>query len=297
MRPLGVVYSVDMLADPGASMSPSSRKPAILAGALVERAWPIRIVEPEPMATERIYRVHDRGFVDSILSLDRANGFGTHSETVARSLAYTCGAFHTGAVLALKEGLSASLTSGFHHASSARARGFCTFNGLMISAVKLLDDGVASKVAILDCDFHYGDGTAEILETLGLSDRILHLSLGERAYERGHSALYLRALEGALNDIEAFKPGIVLYQAGVDSHVNDPLGGLLTTEEMRERDAMVFRRVVRMGMPLTWNLAGGYQVEPDGTIPKVVALHLNTFEEALLAKGLLRRTPPEQPVA
>jgi acetoin utilization deacetylase AcuC-like enzyme len=288
MQPLSVVYSVDLLADAGPSLSPSSRKPAILAGALLEKAWPIRIVEPDRMPTEGLYRVHDRGFVDSILSLDRANGFGTLSETVARSLAYTCGAFHTGALLALSEGLAASLTSGFHHAGTARARGFCTFNGLMISAARLLDRGAVRKVAILDCDFHYGDGTAEIVDTLRLRDRVLHLSLGERAYERGQAGLYLRALQEALDAIESFRPGIVLYQAGVDSHVNDPLGGLLTTEEMRRRDAIVFKRAMRLGIPLTWNLAGGYQVEPDGSIPKVIALHLNTFEEALLAKGLLR---------
>jgi acetoin utilization deacetylase AcuC-like enzyme len=288
MRSLGVIYSVDLLADAGQSLSPSSRKPAILAGALLEKAWPIRIVEPVPMPTEAIYRVHDRGFVDSILSLERENGFGTLSETVAKSLTYTCGAFHTGALLALQDGLAASLTSGFHHAGTARARGFCTFNGLMISAVRLLDSGAAPRVAILDCDFHYGDGTAEMVDTLGLKDRILHASLGERAYERGQAGLYLRALRDALDAIEGFNPGIVLYQAGVDSHVNDPLGGLLTTDEMRERDATVFRRVTQLGIPLTWNLAGGYQVEPDGTIPKVIALHLNTFQEALMAKGLLR---------
>jgi acetoin utilization deacetylase AcuC-like enzyme len=74
---------------------------------------------------------------------------------------------------------------------------------------------------------------------------------------------------------------LVLYQAGADTHVDDPLGGLLTTEQMRERDRIMFSVAHELGIPLAWNLAGGYQVEPDGSIPKVVQLHLNTFEEAL----------------
>ena len=37
----------------------------------------------------------------------------------------------------------------------------------------------------------------------------------------------------------------------------------------------------QLSIPVTWNLAGGYQIENDGSIPRVVELHLNTFEEAL----------------
>jgi acetoin utilization deacetylase AcuC-like enzyme len=73
----------------------------------------------------------------------------------------------------------------------------------------------------------------------------------------------------------------VFFQAGADAHVDDPLGGLLSTDQMRERDRTVFAVCRDLGIPLTWNLAGGYQEEPDGSIPKVVALHLNTFDEAL----------------
>jgi len=56
---------------------------------------------------------------------------------------------------------------------------------------------------------------------------------------------------------------------------------LLTTEQMRERDRAMFSIAAERAIPLTWNLAGGYQIEPDGSIPRVVELHLNTFEEAL----------------
>jgi acetoin utilization deacetylase AcuC-like enzyme len=72
-------------------------------------------------------------------------------------------------------------------------------------------------------------------------------------------------------------PDVVIYQAGADVHVNDPYGGVLTTEQMYERDLRMFRIAKRLQLPLTWNLAGGYQVGPNGEIDKVLELHLNTF--------------------
>jgi acetoin utilization deacetylase AcuC-like enzyme len=85
----------------------------------------------------------------------------------------------------------------------------------------------------------------------------------------------------------AFRPQLVLYQAGADPHIDDPLGGLLTTEQMRLRDRELLSMARELSIPLAWNLAGGYQVERDGSIPRVVELHLNTFEEALRVWQLL----------
>ena len=94
----------------------------------------------------------------------------------------------------------------------------------------------------------------------------------------------MRRLGGLLT---RFGPDLVIYQAGADTHVDDPLGGLLTSDQMRERDSTMFAIARRLSIPLTWNLAGGYQIEADGSIPRVVELHLNTFEEALKVWHLL----------
>lgn len=75
------------------------------------------------------------------------------------------------------------------------------------------------------------------------------------------------------------KYDLVLYQAGADIHVDDPLGGLLTTEQMRERDANVFRGCAESGTPVVWNLAGGYQRDANSGIAPVLALHRNTMIE------------------
>jgi acetoin utilization deacetylase AcuC-like enzyme len=73
----------------------------------------------------------------------------------------------------------------------------------------------------------------------------------------------------------------VLYQAGADPHVKDPLGGWLTTEQLRARDAQVFESLASARIPLVWNLAGGYQRDRSGGIGPVLAIHENTAREHL----------------
>jgi acetoin utilization deacetylase AcuC-like enzyme len=66
---------------------------------------------------------------------------------------------------------------------------------------------------------------------------------------------------------------VVLYQAGADPHVDDPLGGWLTTEQLAERDRRVFLTARSIGLPIAWNLAGGYQ----NPLRKVLDIHDNTM--------------------
>ncbi|HYQ41552.1 MAG TPA: hypothetical protein VER11_06285 [Polyangiaceae bacterium] len=278
---LKVFYSQDMVSESGRRISPSDRKPRDVAEALERKGWPIELIAPEPASVADICRIHDVRYVEDVLELRRASGFGSISASVARSLPYTCGACHGASLVALKDGISASLSSGFHHAGPNGARGFCTFNGLMISAAQLLAEGRVEKIAIIDCDYHYGDGTQAIIDALAFSDRILHISFGLTYKQPTQADAYLAHLHELKDALAQYRPGLIFYQAGADTHVDDPLGGLLTSEQMRERDRVMFSIARELSIPLTWNLAGGYQVEPDGSIPRVVELHLNTFEEAL----------------
>lgn len=278
---LKVFYSSDMVSHAGRGISPSDRKPLEVSSALGRTSWPIEMIAPEPSTLENICRVHEPGFVADVLEMRRASGFGSISASVARSLPFTCGAFYDASVTALKEGISASLSSGFHHAGPSAPRGFCTFNGLMISAAQLLHERRVARVAIIDCDYHYGDGTQAIIDSMGLGDRVFHVSFGLTYKRAAQAAAYLAHVTQLRSALAEFQPDIVMYQAGADTHVDDPLGGLLTTEQMRERDRQMFAIARELTIPITWNLAGGYQVEPDGSIPRVIQLHLNTFEEAL----------------
>ena len=161
--------------------------------------------------------------------------------------------------------------SGFHHAGHAGGGGFCTFNGLMVSAAVLLDEGRVDQVGILDCDMHYGDGTDAIIEKLHLKSRVLHYTAGAKLNQPSHAKPFLRMLPAI---VESFADcDVLIYQAGADPHIDDQLGGWLTTEELIERDQIVFETAHRIGLPVAWNLAGGYQTP----LRRVLDIHDNTL--------------------
>lgn len=171
--------------------------------------------------------------------------------------------------------MACSPTSGFHHARYDRAGGFCTFNGLVVTAMALKREGLAQRVGILDYDYHYGDGTDDIIERMGL-DWIEHFSAGAKYTGPEHADDLMRWTTH--NTKRMFDCDIVLYQAGADMHIDDPLGGILTTEQMRQRDRDVFWTANTYQIPLVWNLAGGYQRETDSSIEPVLALHRQTMQ-------------------
>jgi acetoin utilization deacetylase AcuC-like enzyme len=154
---------------------------------------------------------------------------------------------------------------------------FCTFNGLCIAAIRLLRAKQVSRVLILDCDFHYGNGTDDIIERLGLASEIENATFGRYFCTEAQAASYLKDLERIAGLFPQFD--LILYQAGADLHVDDPLGGVLDSAQMRLRDRIVFEAAKSARVPLAWTLAGGYQ-EP---LSKVVALHVATMEECAQA--------------
>jgi acetoin utilization deacetylase AcuC-like enzyme len=176
--------------------------------------------------------------------------------------------------------------SGFHHANYASAGGFCTFNGLMVTAARLLAEDKVRRIMILDCDMHYGNGTDDIIGRLELGRRVENVTFGRWFTTPAQAERYLEHLERETARFHDFD--LVLYQAGADVHIDDPLGGVLTSEQMRLRDEAVFRAAKLAGVPLAWNLAGGYQ-QP---LSKVIDLHVQTMR-ACVAAFVLRDSTVE----
>jgi len=91
-----------------------------------------------------------------------ANGFGNQLQSVALTFPYTSGSFVAAALTAFRtRRCILSPTSGFHHAHYEKAGAFCTFNGLVVAAQELKKAG-ARRLAIIDLDQHFGDGTAAL---------------------------------------------------------------------------------------------------------------------------------------
>lgn len=267
-----VFYTTAMVAD-AQSHSPSAHKPTLVVRSWQQLGVEMEIIEPEAVTIEQFARAHDRAFVMDVLAGKRENGFGNTSTAVAKSLPYTSGAMLAAARAAIRAGsVAVAPCSGFHHAGYGHAGGYCTFNGLMVTACALHDQGLAKRVGILDFDQHWGNGTTEIVRRLN-ADWVWHYSAAVDWHAAAQAERFLAsipALVGAMSDCD-----VMLYQAGADPHIDDPLGGWLTTAQLRERDRLVFESAKRYGVPIAWNLAGGYQ-EP---LSKVLEIHDNTMLE------------------
>lgn len=278
-----VFYSHEILASSG-SFSPSASKPHFVVEDWKYHGFPIEIRPVIPVGPQDFALVHDPNFVTSVLACQRENGFGNRRADVAQSLPFTTGALLCAAREALESGIACGPVSGFHHAGYSSAAGFCTFNGLMVTALKLLGEKKVDRVLVLDLDQHYGNGTDEIKRGLRIGQQVINCTFGRWYDCPEHATQYLERLRRVVTQFPKF--GLILFQAGADVHVDDPLGGVLNGAQIRERDRIVFEAAKAARVPLAWDLAGGYQ-DP---ISSVVRIHRATMEECVRA---YRGTRPE----
>jgi acetoin utilization deacetylase AcuC-like enzyme len=276
---LPVYFTAAMVAD-SHSFSPSAMKPARAVESWKRLGMPLDIRPPAPATRAELHRAHDAAYVDGVLSLRRDNGFGNRNAEVAASLPFTSGAMREAARCAIaNRRVAVAPVSGFHHAKYSEGGAFCSFNGLIVAALALIDAKLTKRVGILDCDHHYGDGTHDIIRRLDLSGYIQHDSVGAHEFDAEHAEPFLQTLGrrvGMFADC-----GVLLYQAGADPHIDDPLGGWLTTAQLLRRDRIVFESAAIIGLPVAWNLAGGYQ-EP---FRRVLDIHDNTLRECWRVHG------------
>jgi acetoin utilization deacetylase AcuC-like enzyme len=176
-----------------------------------------------------------------------------------------------------------SPTSGAHHAKYREGGGYCTFNFLALAAVEAHEAGFGN-IGIVDCDMHYGDGTDDIIRRRSL-DYVRHYSFGgDWLAGRDTSARWLMRLPEIVGRI-ARDVSVIIYNAGADPHIDDPLGGVLTTEQLKRRDEIVFETARRFDVPVAVSLAGGYQ----RPLRCVLDVHDNTFSVACRLAGEVRR--------
>jgi acetoin utilization deacetylase AcuC-like enzyme len=172
-----------------------------------------------------------------------------------------------------------------HHASGDLAGGYCYLNNAAIAAQMFLDQG-AKRVAILDIDYHHGNGTQRIFYD---RDDVLFISLHGRPEEeypfllgfadetgaaRGEGFnlnlpmppgtridTYLPAMEAACARIRAYAPDVLVLSLGVDTFDGDPVGGfcLQTPDYLR-----LGQRITALGLPTLFVMEGGYSIEPLG---------------------------------
>lgn len=285
------------------------RKFQLVADAVAGRPG-LRVAAPAPIEIEALLRVHTADYVEAVRSGEpRALAESQKlpwSTSLWPSVRLTNGGVQAAAERALEDGVAAAIASGFHHAHAGHGEGFCTFNGLVVAAEALRAAGRLARVAVLDLDLHYGNGTASLcparpwlfncsiygndyqgntpyrdVETVRHRDGANHVSFA-LPNGSGREAL-LEALErGTQAILAAGRPDLVLYQAGADPYREDPYSPLdLGHDDLRERDRRVFAWARREHLPIAWVLAGGYTED----VSKVVQVHVGTFDAAAQVHG------------
>lgn len=170
-----------------------------------------------------------------------------------------------------------------HHAGKDYAGGYCFINNAAVAANWLSPQ---AKVALLDIDYHCGNGTQDIFY-----DRADVLTISIHAdpnFEYPHfwgfanevgsgpgsgfhkniplargtdDARYLLALEEALQLVRKFEPKYLVISAGMDIYADDPLGTIkVSTAGIGE----IGKRIASLGLPSLVVMEGGYANEVLG---------------------------------
>ncbi len=282
------------------------------------------VVAPDDFGMETILQIHYKGFVDFLQSawaewqVEGYNGEAMVTCWPARRMAQKCpnhiegklgyyalasetsisqGTWEaayasaqvalTGAKLVMEgaDGAFALCRPPGHHAAYDMFGGYCFLNNAAIAAQSFLNNG-AKRVAVLDVDFHHGNGTQDIFYT---RDDVQFLSLHGQpedafphflgyADEIGQGAgegfnhnypmasgtgfeEWRAALLQALAKVKAFQPDALVISLGVDTFENDPISFFKLISD----DFTTFGGdIAGANLPTLFVMEGGYDIAEIG---------------------------------
>ena len=164
-----------------------------------------------------------------------------------------------------------NIGGGFHHAEPEAGMGFCVYNDIAIAIAVLRESGYQLPIAIVDLDYHQGNGNIVTFEE---DETVFTYSLHGSTWSHVQAArdqqfllpsgtkdeAYLARLRQTLPAaIEEHSTGLVFYIAGNDVLAGDQLGEFeLTREGVLERDRFVTQVARQNRCPLVVTLGGGY---------------------------------------
>lgn len=172
-----------------------------------------------------------------------------------------------------------------HHAGADFFGGYCFLNNAALAA-QALREGGAARVAVLDVDYHHGNGTQSIFyeraDVLTISihgdPRTEYPFFLGHADERGAGAgegcnlnlplprgtgfeRWLEALDAAIAAVRAFRPDALVVPLGLDTFEGDPISGF----HLKSADYLrVGARLASLELPTVFSFEGGYAVAEVG---------------------------------
>lgn len=187
-----------------------------------------------------------------------------------------------------------------HHATRTSPGGFCIFNNIAIATELALHEKKYKRMAIVDFDHHFGNGTAYIHER---NPNILYISshadpriaypgcgfveeIGE-GEGRGYNVLLPLGYRSSEADLKfafeelilpivfQFKPDFLAISAGFDAYEKDPIGVLgVTSEGFSMIGAYILQISSELNIPFANFLEGGYNI---GSLPKLISSYISPF--------------------
>jgi len=202
-----------------------------------------------------------------------------------------------GTIMAIKSVLQGgkrvaiNLGGGFHHAESSKGSGFCAYNDIAVAIAKLRKQGYNAPIAIVDLDFHFGNGNSSAFakdpsvlvysingpQWAGLHKKPTEITLPEDTTDHQ----YLKKLRDTLpKTLKTFQPKLMFYVAGHDVLGEDPLGGFeMTVPGVYERDRIVVDWARENYVPLVVTLAGGFSMKACQCSSNLLAYTLGSPEK------------------
>ncbi len=247
---------------------------------------PADFVRPEPVRREDLARVHSPEYLHTLRDakvlagilevpiLGRLPAIFTDWR-VLRPMRYATSGTILACRMAIDHGLAINLSGGYHHAAPTGGDGFCVYADIPIAAAALHDQGLIDRMLVVNLDAHQGDGTAATIQTwpwasiFDVYERDLFPAIKQPEdfpvpIPPGlEGDEYLDIVEAALAPaLDAATPDLLIYNAGSDPFVDDPLTRLrLSRADLTRRDLLVATMSRERGIPMAMVLSGGYARE------------------------------------
>jgi len=249
---------------------------------------------PRPATVAEISRVHSPEHVAQVREATAEGGGWLDADTVVSRASYDVALLAAGGVMVAAEAvMHGKANSVFalvrppgHHATRARAMGFCLFNNIAVAAQDLLAKGTCGRILVVDFDAHHGNGTQEAFYA---DPRVLFFSVHQsplypgsgRTDETGagqgsgftvnapvppgcgdeeYAAIFHEILVPVAS---RFRPELIMVSAGYDAHWADPIATQQVTVSGFSNLVRILTRLAgeHCAGRMVFTLEGGYHPE------------------------------------
>ena len=251
-------------------------------------------IQPRPASPQELMLVHTPELVAMVQAVAQRGGGWLDADTVLSGDSYTAAIYAAGGVISAVDAvMKGEVNSAFalvrppgHHATPARAMGFCLFNNVAVATRYALNRYGLERAAIIDFDVHHGNGTQEAFDA---DPRVLYISTHQYPYYPGSGrveetgrgeakgtkvniplpagcgdAEYLQVFAQIIVPaVTRFRPQLIMVSAGYDIHGNEPLASMNVTTGGITRITGIIRGLAEKlcGGHLVFALEGGYDIE------------------------------------